>query len=66
MMCLIASLPSFAACVKPPPEPIKTDDSVQCKQDCVTVSKGFVLQRMALEEQVIRLRAALRSCQGRP
>lgn len=62
-MCWISFLLLSGACSKKPPEPISVEDSTQCKADCVMVTKGFVMGRFVAEEQVVRLKAALKICQ---
>ena len=41
-------------------------DTARCdaatRDDCVSVSEGFVWKRLALEDEVIRLQLDLRSC----
>ena len=54
---------SISGCAATPLEPLDATDSVQCKKDCVSVTKGFVLQRLMDLEQIIILQADLRNCQ---
>jgi hypothetical protein len=39
--------------------------TVQCRQECVSVSRAFVKEHANLFDEVIRLRAALKLCQER-
>lgn len=62
----IALLLSMAACSGPLAEIQPGVDTARCdaatRMDCVSVSEGFVWQRLALEDEVVRLQLDLRSC----
>lgn len=40
-----------------------SDATVQCKTDCVSVSKAFVKEHANLFDELIRTKAALKTCQ---
>ena len=65
-LLLICSFSSFVSCATPPAKTVEVAASVNCKQDCIAVTKQFVLEHAILFEQVIRLKAALKSCQANP
>ena len=48
---------------KPAPSVPASDASVQCRQDCVSVTKAFVKEHANLYDEAIRLRASLKMCQ---
>lgn len=61
MMLLTLCTLNFAACHKPP-EPIDSSVSVQCdpaKQECVSVTKGFLLEHGQLFDELITCKAKL-------
>ena len=54
------------SCQTPPAKTVEVVASVNCQHECVAVTKQFVLEHAVLFEQTIRLKAALKACQGNP
>jgi hypothetical protein len=56
---------SIVGCKAAFPEPLPGLDTANCdpiiRQDCISVSETFVLNRLACEEQGVRLRIELRA-----
>jgi hypothetical protein len=62
MLCL----GSMSACAgKPAPSVPASAATVQCKVDCVSVSKAFIKQHAELYEEAIKMRAALKFCEDK-
>lgn len=63
-LLVIGCLCSSVSCAKKPALNVLVGDAtVECKTDCVAVSKGFVREHGQLLDEVIRTRAALKLCQ---
>ena len=69
-LLLIVSFSSIASCRSlPPPNTVEVEASVNCKgpaDKCIAVTRSFVDEHARLFDQVVRLKAALKICQGRP
>ena len=65
-LVLIFCSSAFVSCQTPPAKTIEVVASVNCQHECVAVTQQFVLEHAVLFEQVIRLKAALKACQGHP
>ena len=57
-MLSLASCGHFAS--KPAPSVPANEATVQCRTDCVPVSKAFIKEHADLYDEVIRLRAAMK------
>lgn len=58
---------STAACAeKSAPRIDPGGATVQCKQDCISVNKAFVVEHAYLFDELIRTKAALKVCQEKP
>ena len=62
----ICSFSSFVSCATPPAKTVEVTASVNCDKDCIAVTQQFVLEHAILFDQVIRLKMALKACQGHP
>ena len=59
MLCL----PSIVSCSpKLDPNLVIGEATLQCKVDCVSVSRGFVKEHATLFDELIRTKAALKVC----
>ena len=63
MLCLFSTVSCHKA---PAPSTLEVSASANCNQDCVAVTKQFVLEHALLFDQNIKLKAALKACQGQP
>lgn len=58
------SLLSIVSCAsKPDPNLVIGEATVQCKANCVSVSRGFVKEHADLFDELVRTKAALKMCQ---
>jgi len=68
-LALIVLMLSCVGCSRTLPEPRDTSDSMICdasiRQDCISVTEGFVYGRIDDESRIIRLQQALKACQER-
>ena len=70
LLGLIVCFSSFVSCRPlPAPNTVEVEASVHCTapvDKCIAVTRAFLDEHFRLFEQNIKLKQALKSCQGRP